>query len=76
MTTETITVSADGLTVELLVWRRYRRPIVGLVEQVLELNPGLAQLASPHIPLGTRVVLPVLQEAAQPAEREIVQLWD
>ncbi len=75
MTTETITVAGDGLTVELLVWRRYRRPIPRLVEQVLELNPGLAQLG-PHLPPGTRVVLPVLQEAAQPAEREIVQLWD
>ncbi|WP_029418033.1 tail protein X [Brevundimonas bacteroides] len=75
MTTDSITVSADQLTLADLVWRKYRRPIPGLVEQVLALNPGLAQLG-PYIPLGTVVVLPVLQEAAQPAEREIIQLWD
>lgn len=75
MTTETITVSADQLTLADLVWRKYRRPIPGLVEQVLNLNPGLAQLG-PYLPLGTVVILPVLQEAARPVEREVIQLWD
>ena len=75
MTTETITVSADQLTLADLVWRKYRRPIPGLVEQVLNLNPGLAQLG-PYLPLGTVVLLPVLQEAARPVEREVIQLWD
>lgn len=75
MTTESITVSADQLTLADLIWRKYRRPIRGLLEQVLALNPGLAQLG-PYLPVGTVVVLPILQEASRPAEREVIQLWD
>ncbi|WP_309628723.1 tail protein X [Brevundimonas sp.] len=75
MTTSAIVVSADQLTLADLIWRQYRRPIPGLVEQVLDLNPGLAQLG-PFLPVGTRVVLPILQAAAQPAERAVIQLWD
>lgn len=75
MTTESLTVTADGLTLDLLIWRRYRRPIAGLVEQVLALNPGLAQ-RGPYLPLGALILLPVLQDAAAPVDREVIQLWD
>jgi len=75
MTTQTIKVEAEELTLDQLVWRKFRRPIPGLVEQVLALNPGLAQLG-PYLPLGRTIVLPVLQEAALAPKREIIQLWD
>lgn len=75
MTTESLTVNGEGVTLDQLVWRKFHRPIPGLVEQVLGLNPGLAQLG-PYLPVGTRVVLPILQEASQPVTREVIQLWD
>jgi len=75
MTTETLKVAGEGITLDQLVWRKFRRPIPGLVEQVLALNPGVAQLG-PYLPVGTVVVLPILQEASQPVTREVVQLWD
>jgi phage tail protein X len=75
MTTEPVTVTGQGVTVDLLIWRRFRRPIEGLTEQVLALNPGLAQLG-PYLPPGTTVLLPLLQDAETPPTREVVQLWD
>jgi phage tail protein X len=75
MTTETITVRTEGLTLDQLVWRRFRRPVPGLVEQVLDLNPGLAQLG-PYLPLGAEIILPTLEQAADPVAQEVIQLWD
>lgn len=74
--TETITVAGVGLTVDLIVWRRHRRRIPGLVEQVLDINPGLAALGE-HLPIGTVVQLPVIvpTPAAKPAET-VIRLWD
>lgn len=75
MTTETILVRTEGLTLDQLVWRKYRRPIPGLVEQVLELNPGVAQLG-PMLPVGTAVRLPILQAKSETPARDLIQLWD
>lgn len=75
MTTETITIETDQLTVDHLVWRRFRRKVPGLVEQVLALNPGLAQLG-PYLPRGVRVVVPILQPAEPSADLEVITLWD
>lgn len=75
MTTfETYIVQGDGLTVDTIIWQRYRRRTPKLVEQTLDLNPGLADLG-PMIPSGTRIRIPVLPP---PTAREIsvVRLWD
>ena len=71
---ETVTVRGDGITLSLLVWRRFRKPMPGLVEQILDLNQGLAALG-PVLPIGTRVdiPIPIEVEAAPPAGR--IQLW-
>ncbi|MGA0615956.1 tail protein X [Paracoccus sp. KR1-242] len=71
---EAVTVKGDGLTLSLLVWRRFRKPMPGLVEQILDLNQGLAALG-PILPFGTvvRMPIPVEAEAAQPQAR--IQLW-
>ena len=50
----------QGDTVDLICWRTYGRT-AGITEQVLEANPGLADLG-PELPIGTLVTLP-----AQPA---------
>jgi P2-like prophage tail protein X len=62
-----------GETVDALCWRTLGRTR-GITEQVLELNPGLAELGA-RLPAGTLVQLPELAELA-PAALETVNLWD
>ena len=64
--------SQQGDTVDLLVYRHFGRTR-GLVEVVLELNPGLADLG-PVLPLGTVVELPTAQ--ADQTSKKLIQLWD
>ncbi|WP_153785689.1 tail protein X [Pseudomonas sp. EMN2] len=59
-------------TVDALCWRHYGRT-AGVVEQVLDANPGLAD-QGPVLPAGLLVILPELQAAAP--DRPMVQLWD
>lgn len=63
--------AAQGDTLDLICWRHYGRT-AGVVEQVLDANPGLARLG-PILPHGTLVQLPEI--ATQP-QRQTVQLWD
>lgn len=56
--TETVTVEGDFLTVSLIVWRRFHRPMPGLVEQIYDLNPGLADLGQ-FLPVGTVFEMPI-----------------
>jgi phage tail protein X len=46
-----------------------------VVEQVLELNPGLAG-TGPRLPAGTLVTLPAVTASAAVQTRETVSLWD
>lgn len=55
---EPVIVEGEGLTVSLLVWRKFRRPMPGLAERILDLNPGLADLGA-FIPVGTEVLVPI-----------------
>ena len=55
---ETIKVEGDGLTVSLLVWRRFRRSMPGLVDQIYDMNVGLADLG-PVLPVGTTFDIPI-----------------
>ena len=55
---ERITVLGEDISVSLIVWRRFKRPMPGLVEQTLDLNPGLADLGH-YLPLGTTFMLPI-----------------
>ncbi|AVD88048.1 tail protein X [Pseudomonas sp. SWI44] len=59
-------------TVDALCWRHYGRT-AGVVEAVLDANPGLAD-RGPVLPSGLLVTLPELQAAAP--ERQMVNLWD
>jgi len=71
--TETITVQGEGITVSRLIWRRFHRPMPGLVERVLDMNPGLADLG-PYLPLGTKVAIPVPTEGT-PDIQPPITLW-
>lgn len=62
----------QGDTVDAICWRHYGRT-AGVVEQVLDANPGLADLG-PVIPHGTLIALPDV--AVQAEQRPMVNLWD
>lgn len=70
---ERITVEGEFITVSLIVWRRFRRPMPGLVEQILDLNPGLAAFG-PYLPVGTTFDMPV-PTPREPAILDPVKLW-
>lgn len=62
----------QGDTVDLVCWAFYGRT-GGVVEQVLEANPGLAD-HGPVLPVGTRITLP--EVAASPLKSPQIHLWD
>ena len=70
---ETVTVEGELLTVSLIVWRRFKRPMPGLVEAIHDLNPGLADLGT-YIPVGTVFVMPIPTPRA-PILLDPVRLW-
>lgn len=62
----------QGDTVDAIAWRYYGRT-TGVVEQLLQANPGLADLG-PVLPVGQPVNMPAI---AAPAEQNTaVNLWD
>ena len=73
MIIEPVTVEGDFITVSLVVWRRFKRPMPGLVEQIHDLNPGLAGLGA-FLPLGTTFNMPV-PVPREPAILEPIRLW-
>ena len=70
---ETVTVKGDGLTVSVIVWRRFKRPMPGLVEAIYDLSPGLADLGQ-TLPVGTSFEMPI----PIPREQQVldpIRLW-
>jgi len=70
MGTEVIAMQND--TAELICYRHFDYT-VGVTEQVLDLNPGLASLG-PILPSGTKVILPDVAE--QQEQTNTINLWD
>jgi phage tail protein X len=74
-----ITVEGDFVTVDLLVWRRYKTPALGVVERMLEDNPHLAKLhkLSPFLPVGTQVRIPIDLEIlkGRPKPQKVITLY-
>lgn len=68
-------VETEGVTVDHMLWRFYRRPMYGLVEFALEhpLNYQLEQ-QGPYLEVGTLVYLPVVEVSAF-EEIPVVSLW-
>ena len=67
----TVVHAIQGDTVDALVWRHYGRT-AGLVELVLDANPGLSA-HGPVLPMGTPVLLPPLPLAPT---RSIINIWE
>lgn len=74
MTTRTITIQTDGITVSRLAWDLYRSTAQKLVERIYDLNPGLGKLGV-ILPVGTKVVAD-LAAPVQNTERVVIKLWD
>jgi phage tail protein X len=55
---ETVTVEGDGITVSLVVWRRFKRPMPGLVERIYDINQDLGELGL-YLPVGTSFDMPI-----------------
>ncbi len=73
-TIEKVTVAGDRITASLLIWRRFKRPMPGLVERLYEINPRLA-LAGVYLPLGAVVSIPIPAPRKEPDVTPI-RLWD
>ena len=52
-----ITVTAEGQPLDLILWRRFGRPGLALVEAVFDANPGLAGFGL-AVPLGRVIRVP------------------
>ena len=68
MTTEILTVHQDQMTLDLLLWRRFKQEVPGLVEKVYEMNQGLAG-KGPFLPVGTKVLVEIPEEKAAAVTR-------
>lgn len=64
-------VAREGETLDYIAWKYYGSTENRVVEQVLEVNPGLADLG-PELPAGQVVLLP---DIAKPAELQGIRLW-
>ena len=73
---ETLTVVAEQTTLDLLLWRRFRREVPDLVEDTLRHNPGLARIGV-FLPVG--MTIHVQTPPPEPRGRgsvQIVSLYD
>ena len=71
---ETYVVETDGLMLDAIIWRRYRRATPGLFEKTLDINQGLAALG-PIIPRGTVIRIPIDRPPSETV-LPLVRLWD
>lgn len=77
-----VTVEGDFITVDLIVWRRYRQVTKHslVTERMLDDNPHLAELSrtSPFLPVGTQVRIPLNYAllAGRPTQKRIVKFLE
>ena len=72
--TESVTIRSEGITLDLLLWRRHGVRGRELLSAVFDANPGLAGKGA-FLPLGTVISLPDLP-ARTSAARRVVSLFD
>lgn len=73
---ETFTVRSDGMSVDLILWQRFRRPMPGLFERIMALaeNQHLEHCGF-VLPLGVAVTIPIEPPPREP-ELPVISLWD
>lgn len=72
-TIEAITVQSENVTLSLLIWRRFKRSMPGLVERTLDYNPGLSDVGA-FLPVGMTVQVPIPAQR-EPIDITPVRLW-
>ena len=72
--TETLVVTREGMTLDLLLWQHYRREVPGLVEQTLDRNPMLPRQGV-VMAVGTKVVV-VVPRPPEATATKVISLWD
>lgn len=70
---ETLEVTQEFMTLDLLLWRRFGTEVAGRVEHTLEANRNLAR-GGPILPVGTQVEVE-LPSALAPAPVKVLRLW-
>ena len=70
---EKIVVDTEGLNLSKIVWRRFKKPMPGVVERTLSENRELAD-AGRILPVGTEFVLSADRKQAE-RELEQIKLW-
>jgi len=75
LTIEEHTVASEGVTLDLILWRRFKTKTPGLLEYMLDMpeNQGLEH-APAVLPLGTAVFVPIPVPKAQTVANP-VSLW-
>ena len=76
---EIVQIQGDNITPSLLVWRRYHRRYPGVLENFLDINPGVLDglAASPFLPVGAIVSIPIDQSilSGAPKSQTQITLW-
>ena len=75
MATETLTVIGRPKPLDLVLFRRFRREVPGLVEATYAQNPGLADLG-PLLPRGTKVLVTAPAPAPAKTTRKTIRMYD
>ncbi len=73
---EAVKVEGEGIVLDLILWRRFRRPMPDLLEQLLAIpeNQHLADVPA-VLPVGTLVTIPIPQER-DTGSLPVISLWD
>lgn len=71
---ETVKVMTEGLTLNIIIWRKFKRSYEGVMESVLATNLGLADLC-PILPVGTVFTIPETKFDNSDSS-DVVNLWD
>ena len=76
LTYETHVVRSEGMSVDLVLWQRFRRPMPGLFERLIDLpqNQHLEHSGFTILPIGTTVTIPIEEQPATQAP--VISLWD
>jgi phage tail protein X len=64
--------TSRGDVLDWIVWRHYDGRQAGVIERVLEANPGLAEVG-PVLPAGVLIVLP---DIPPPEPQPRINIWD
>ncbi len=75
-----VTVGSDYMTVDAIVWRRYRCIPTGIFELTLDANPHLAKIHkyTPFLPVGTQIRIPIDPDILKgtPQPKTLVKWWE